>query len=380
MKSVDEELSHIERVVRSTRLHAAACLQGIAKLPELRVASRRERCDYYLGWLGHDNLGDEAIFKAYRSVFPDLHFTDFPLGRVFAVAKVLSDRPRLSSIFLGGGTLIGQSGYRRSLETLFEHYPQAPAFMLGPGVEDPDFHDDETRIHDELSAWKPLLRRFHRVTVRGPRSQEILEDHGFRAEMIGDPALLLSDEAPSEHFEENLLGINIGWSPSMWGNDPTPVRHVLTSLCRELARSGWRFRLVPFGPRDVAITQELAASLGGRVEVCSDFRDISATLSSLRECHAFIGQKLHSVVLASAVYVPSVMLEYRPKCFDFQRSLGREHYTIRTDRLTVEELHTKLLDIHVNRAAHQEMISRRVKDLISRQIAYAQEVRSLLAP
>ena len=48
--------------------------------------------------------------------------------------------------------------------------------------------------------------------------------------------------------------------------------------------------------------------------------------------------KLHSVVLASAVHVPSIMIEYQPKCADFQASLGRSGWSVRADRVDAGRL------------------------------------------
>ncbi len=41
--------------------------------------------------------------------------------------------------------------------------------------------------------------------------------------------------------------------------------------------------------------------------------------------------------------IPSIMLEYRPKCLDYMESINMENYSIRTDRVTapllIERLH-----------------------------------------
>ena len=30
----------------------------------------------YIGWLGHQNLGDEALYESFRRLFPDLELVD----------------------------------------------------------------------------------------------------------------------------------------------------------------------------------------------------------------------------------------------------------------------------------------------------------------
>lgn len=97
-------------------------------------------------------------------------------------------------------------------------------------------------------------------------------------------------------------------------------------------------------------------------------------LDSIRECDVFVGEKLHSVVLASAVFVPSIMLEYRPKCLDFQLSLGRGEYNIRIDKLEAADLVDRLEQLSRNRPQEQSKLSTAVAELRGRLRTASDEV------
>ena len=142
---------------------------------------------YYIGWLGHGNLGDEAIFWAFKELFKRVQFRDYPY-----IGKILKKFPGLVDyIFLGGGTLIGN--YPMYLDTarmLIDAFPKAKRIAFGTGVRNPVFW--KNNMKSSLKEWVELLNEFDFVSVRGPLSSGILQDYGLDASkihIIGDPAL-----------------------------------------------------------------------------------------------------------------------------------------------------------------------------------------------
>lgn len=66
------------------------------------------------------------------------------------------------------------------------------SYAIGVGVEDPVFGGRNSGSgNGELKRWAPILSKFRTVSVRGPRSAELLADIGLDVEVSGDPALLL---------------------------------------------------------------------------------------------------------------------------------------------------------------------------------------------
>ena len=94
----------------------------------------------------------------------------------------------------------------------------------------------------------------------------------------------------------------------------------------------------------------------------------------MRDCHVFVGLKLHAVVLASAAGVPSLILEYHPKCWDFQASLGRDRYSLRTDALDADRLLVLVDELADDREAQARALADAVAE---RRRALWSEVRKI---
>ena len=345
----------------------------------LHLATARRRTAY-LGWLSHENMGDEAMLEAYRQVFPRCDFVDVP-ERVLRFGGPARRLASTRAIALGGGTLIGRHAYREAFERLSAAAPNAPAIMLGTGVEEPGFHGSrEGEMWAELRRWRGTLSRFASVDVRGPRSRELLQEVGVDANVVGDPALVLGDQQPNPEPDGHVLGVNLSLTMDIWGGSPDALLDAVASALERLGNAGWRLRFVPVWPADVQSARALQARLGPDIEVVESFLSVPDLLSAVRGCRVFVGQKLHSVILASAVHVPAVMLEYHPKCRDFQRSVDRERWTLRTDSVSAQELVEMVNQIDADYARHRRQVFEAVTALRERLAASAERARRGLPP
>jgi polysaccharide pyruvyl transferase WcaK-like protein len=128
---------------------------------------------------------------------------------------------------------------------------------------------------------------------------------------------------------------------------------------------------------DVPIVRAAAERISGPVSIVHEFDDVQTLLARIARCHVFVGMKLHSVVLAAAAGVPGVMIEYHPKCRDFQASIGRERHTVRTDELQPELLNELTFELADARDMHAEELTRAVDE---RRFALADELRVVDSP
>jgi hypothetical protein len=134
---------------------------------------------------------------------------------------------------VGGGTLVGTRYFRKLAKRGMARTKNS--FAIGVGVEDPVF---ERRRYgsdaDELKRWAPLLSGFRTVSVRGPRSAELLGDVGVDVEVSGDPALLLP--RPDVTPEDGLIGLNLGFGDDdLWGQDPAAVAQRMAQAVTQLS-------------------------------------------------------------------------------------------------------------------------------------------------
>jgi polysaccharide pyruvyl transferase WcaK-like protein len=313
----------------------------------------------YLGWSGRGNLGDDAIQEALQGATAST-FEAIPLYPA-EVARYLVSRPRhlrSAVLVLGGGTVIGRSNWRMHLRVAMAMVRTRPAWMLGAGVEDPAFqglHSFSGRR--ELGRWKALLREFEAVTVRGPRSAELLADVGIDARVVGDPALLLRTPTDAPSATPGLIGVSLGFGDDLWGHDEEALVMSVAGAVQELRASGHRVRFLVANQADVPASMKCALLAG-----LGDAPDLRVTthpadfMRQVSACDAFLGQRLHAVVLATAAGVPAVMLEYQPKCLDFMRSVGREAWSVRTDIADRSSLAAMLSSLSADRVAHANAI------------------------
>jgi polysaccharide pyruvyl transferase WcaK-like protein len=288
----------------------------------------------YLGWHGRGNLGDDAIYDAVRLQLPEATFLDLPRfgsEAMFAAATGLNRSVRRGPQVIGGGTLVGTRYFRRLVNRGMRLTRNDGSYAIGVGVEDPVFVRRVNRSdRDELTRWAPMLAEFRIVSVRGPRSAELLSDIGLDVEVSGDPALLLPrpDVAP----EEGLIGLNLGFGDNdLWGKDPATVADEMSGAMRHLSSEGYRFVGILMNGEDQRWTE---AALDGIAADIVFPADAAAAARELARCSVAIVSRLHAGILAAISDTPVVSLEYLPKCRDFALSIDDERSLIRTDTVT----------------------------------------------
>ncbi len=344
------------------------------------ASARGPKVAYSSGWLGYLNLGDEALFAAQRLLFPRCGLVRYPDHRTLGPLRAALRSPR--NCVLAGGTLI--NGMRGWLDTFLDCQKWSKtSFIFGSGVQDPEFWNGKGDWVDFRSSWLPALERCSYVGVRGPRSLELLQDAGFSgAEVIGDPVLACAepdrlDEAPSGM---PVLGLNIGRAGGkLWGAEEDLVERMAV-LARLAAREGWKVRWFVVWPHDLEITRAADEKSGANGDIVTVYEDYAAYLDEVRGSTVFVGMKLHATVLATCAWVPSIMLEYRPKCRDYMASIGQQDLNVRTDALDGGDLWLMTRDVASRRADHVAKLAAGMLPLIEKQRARAAEItESLMA-
>jgi polysaccharide pyruvyl transferase WcaK-like protein len=331
----------------------------------------------YVGWIGEGNLGDEAMYRAHRALLPELELVGVPQYR-FAASRALAHVPwlRCQAICLGGGTLVGNGHFRQSLEQVIAIWPDAPRFAIGVGVEDPDYREGRRHgVQEELRRWPELLRGMAALTVRGPRSQAVLAGLGHHAEVVGDPALQLALPTPPP-VEPGLVGLNVGVVDDQWGSDPRTFRRAVLAAANQILATGRRLQLVSTYTPDDAFLHDLAAELGPGAAFTAA-PTVDQVMAAFARCEVVVAHKLHAAILAAAVATPAIALEYRPKCRDFQESVGRGEYVMRTDALDTAVLIEWIERITAEREAQSAALARAVAGYRERLAAAAGEASAL---
>jgi len=296
----------------------------------------------YVGWTGQGNLGDDAIAEALLPRLPAVepwHVPHDPAGFARQVLSGAALGAVNRAVLVGGGTVVGRRNWRLLLTATGALLARRrPWHLIGIGVEDPAFGGRNSfSDKDELARWVPMCERFDQITVRGPRSVELLGSVGIQAEMVGDPALLHRARDGVEP-RERLLGVNLGFGDDLWGHDHERVVDEVAELVRGMVTDDWSVRFLVVNPKDEAATVAAirrAAVPEERVELRRTFT-VPDFLDAVGECTVLVAERLHALVLGAVAAVPLVGLEYQPKCGDFLASVGAEAHTVRTDRVDAD--------------------------------------------
>lgn len=290
----------------------------------------------YLGWHGLGNLGDDAIYDAVRGQLRGATFLDLPrlphqlIYATVTAAMGLNRSLRRSSQVVGGGTLVGRSQWRLLVNRGLALTKDNASYAIGVGVEDPAFGGRNSGSgRGELTRWAPILSKFRTVSVRGPRSAELLSDIGLDVEVSGDPALLLP--RPAVTPEDGLIGVNLGFGDDLWGHDPKQLADEIAGAVKQLSSRGYRFVGILMNPEDRRWTEMALRDIPEAEIVLPANPDAAAR--ELARCSVAIVTRLHASVLASLSDTPVVSLEYQPKCRDFALAIDDEKSLVRTDEV-----------------------------------------------
>lgn len=339
------------------------------------LSSRPPRIAYVAGWNRHHNLGDEALYAALKLLFCPADFVDYPKGLETKLFLRSAD-----AALLAGGTLIG--GKVSTVEKAAHCFKICRrSVVFGTGVDNPNFWIERFGVSDWQNCkkqWKKVLQKSEYVGVRGPLSAEILVDLGLsKVEVIGDPVLAFArTELPSKNsWQADTIGFNIGETKGyMWG-DQNQLCAQYIKLAMLARKAGFRIKWFVVWPRDLPITLQAAGSSNTTDDIYKIYEDYNTYLDLVKSVSIFVGMKLHSVALAMCNYVPSLMLEYRPKCRDFMKSIGQDEATIRTDSVRAEGVWEIVRAWAEQRQKISESLFRAITPIREHQLARATQLK-----
>jgi len=197
----------------------------------------------YVGWLGHQNIGDEACFLSIQNML---------WGKFVLFPWDYPDPPPIENpdlLIYGGGTILHLENWVREkmMTPIVEN--GVPFMVWGTGVREPV----SAKMNDSCLG---LLNQARFVGVRGPRSLGALRRGGFYgASVSGDPALFLDGQRTM--FRKKRIGLNIGFTGGDLFGDDSDVLSKTESLISILCSLGYEVILFSVLPEDEAILKSI---------------------------------------------------------------------------------------------------------------------------
>jgi len=282
----------------------------------------------YIGWVGHGNLGDEAVYEAIQK---STDFGEPLIPFIAAEGESMLHKFRLGgceifrAVLFGGGTLI-HPYYLPSGR--LAHKLRIPLYTVGTGVGSPGFFTPE---RPSLDGWKEVLQDCELLSVRGPLSHKRLLGLGLtQVETIGDPALGLAPDTPPAYRSRQRLIINLVHEERpVSGSTEYAMLSEVAMIANDFADKGGELIGVALARRDrVALEQFKRDHRVHRLAIEDRHTSVAGLFNTLAGSIALIGIRLHSAVLASCVGVPSILFAYRDKCKDFMASMDVEDLAV----------------------------------------------------
>jgi hypothetical protein len=297
----------------------------------LALIDQEKRKINYYGWLGHGNLGDEALFLANKKIFSmyDLIPSFFERGRFSTQIK------KISQVSLIGGS----SGIPEWTQWI---RPTKYNYVFGASVQDPKFY--------------LKIASFDKA--------------GIDSEVISDPCLSWKSNTHVMK-DEGTVAINVGSAGLQWGKHEVVLRQI-AKVCSILKRDGYDPVLIPFSTWDVPDNRRLSHETGA--EFFSKWFDPDSSYEFISKCKLLIGTKIHSVVFSAASYTPFICLAYVPESLDFVDSLGFSDYCIPTSQVTAEGVMTLFHDIISKYKQNQNKLANVVDGYREKQRRFASSI------
>jgi polysaccharide pyruvyl transferase WcaK-like protein len=346
----------------------------------------------YQGWLGHRNLGDDALFQACLRTMPRIRWRSMPFDepppRRVTRTRVRNALTRAAAritpgcrTMLGGGTVINRTEHWLEQYQLLRRATRRAVPVFSPGVADPSFWSHVPGWADTRAGWRDALTGLPEVGVRGPRSMRLLQEAGLRNVLVaGDPALAFHrDRVDVQRTARRTVGVNPGTAKGLlWGSEQRAIA-LLSTVVADLGRTGFDVRVFPVWQRDDAVCRDVARA-GGLTEDSVDplILDAEAFLDYLGRFDVVVSFKLHAAVFAAAAGVPFVAIEYQPKVSDFTESIGWTDLTFRSDTAEAEDIVRAVRTIADDLALHRERLNARAGELAQSFRGYAARVEELL--
>ena len=325
--------SRSRQLFEATQLGAGATLRTGLQIAKARlrparplpvkspIDTERTRGIRYVGWVGKDNLGDEAMLIATR------HLMGWGEVEVRGEARDL--------LLLGGGTLINRNQYLRWLTE--RDSPRIERAVFGTGVASPGFWG----LTEDTSEWLRWLGTCAYVGVRGPNSVQTLRDWGYKGdlEVCGDSALALSASPGVVHGGGPIVVAPAWTNGELWGGSDLDVYRQLAAAIRGWRDAGREVTLMSCHPTDDRPILQIKEMLEGvPVAYHPGYSDVQESVDLIAGAALVVGERLHACVLAAAVGRPFLAVEYRPKVRDFALSVEMGDCVVRSDELSSEVL------------------------------------------
>ncbi|MFA4015227.1 MAG: hypothetical protein RUDDFDWM_000305 [Candidatus Fervidibacterota bacterium] len=295
-------------------------------------ATSKELRILLIGYFGHGNLGDEMMLHAFlyglrdRVKFSACAISGSPdetrqMHSIAAINKFniasIVEFMRKADVVVGcGGSLLQDATSFRSLAYYVGLIVLSRSLGVAPVLLAQGLGPLRRRISRHLAAL--ALRRCLLITFRDEVSLELakklcaVHDKAF---LTADLAFILTPPYEAKPPQENLW-LAVAMRP--WRGVDEVLAHVADGILQLKHRIS-AVRCISFSRDDIEVSEKLSLLLKQmKVEVVAP-RSIEELWEAMKSVHLLIGSRLHSLILACMLGIPSIAISYDPKVEAFMK-------------------------------------------------------------
>ncbi len=327
------------------------------------------------GYYGFNNIGDDAILttvvNSIRQSIDDADITVLSNSPKDTSEKFgVKALPRMSMkniikavkgcdiLISGGGSLLQDATSRISI--LYYLFIIRLAIMLKKKIfiYSQGIGPINSKFNRKLTA--SCLKRVDCIAVRDEKSARFLKEIGVPEENVdisADPVLRLqkADTSKGREILESIGcstddgRIKVGFAVKSDDTNPEYINELERSIRWLHKEKNADCILIPFHyEQDNKVITELSERLGNDVFSVTDKHLSDEMLSIIGNMDVLVGVRLHSLIYAAVMDVPSIGISYDPKIDAFMESISRKAVSTTGD-FTLEKFKEAFEDVRKNR-------------------------------
>lgn len=317
-------------------------------------------------------------FMPHGERYPRLFHSASRIIKGIGTSKLRSIMKNVDAIIVGGGGLYIDS--LLPFDNTFISQLDKPLIIYGVGY---NANLGSQKLDDEsLVSIKEIGKKATLQSVRDLNTQLFLKKLGIKSELIGDPAMFMSDPRPPvrKMYTKKTLYIGLNIAAHGWKNSATHIPVVVDSYRAALLalKDTYRFECVYFkhhAGEDAVIAQLIKSGVPIKKIIDADAR---ATNQSYKPIDFCISMMLHSCILAFGNNVPVICVGYDEKNKAFMELTNQGDMLIPVEQISAKRLEEGLI-ILVNELYQRKLrLYKRYQVLQQKSDKFAKQVLALI--
>ncbi|MBN2898812.1 MAG: polysaccharide pyruvyl transferase CsaB [Clostridia bacterium] len=287
---------------------------------------------FICGYYGFKNMGDEALLKSVATLIKQVNpsvsiealsynvkYTEESIGVTgFSRKSMLQLVRRIwttDCVIFGGGSLLQDVTSSKSLLYYLGIIVLAKLFRKPVGIIANGFGPISKERNQAMVRW--VLNKVDAISVRDEGALESMRAMGVERDiqLTSDITFLMEEDAKPFEEREKIIGISL--RPWRFHDE---FLSEIASFADAMVAEGYEIRFYPMKqPDDEVVSQDVMNRMEHECRLIRGAKNPEDILKHMSECSIFVGMRLHGLIFATNLGIPSIAIEYDPKVASFAK-------------------------------------------------------------